>query len=127
MLVRPQHNYIAVSQHTDVVTGQAIAKSHWAPWRRARLAAGWKLDLVRVEPTTKLASQVFNVSVPLVNAAIKELEPAVTNGRSKANGTPATTVELLEHHWQQSSDAERYAFVRGRLAELWDRIDRLTR
>jgi hypothetical protein len=122
MLVRPQHNYIAVSQHTDVVTGQAIAKSHWAPWRRARLAAGWKLDLVRVEPTTKLASEDFNVSVPLVNAAIKVLEPAVTNGRSKANGTPA-----IDGIWADMSDDERNRFVRGRLVELWDRIDRLTR
>jgi hypothetical protein len=119
MLVRTQHTF-EVSR--DVVTGQAIAKSHWAPWRRARPAAGWKLDLLRVEPTTKLASQVFNVSVPLLNAAIKALEPAVTNGHSKANGTPA-----IDSIWAGMSDDERNRFVLGRLAELYDRFDHLTR
>jgi hypothetical protein len=62
----------------SVVTGQTIAKSAWGPRYRARLAAEWKLGLVKVDPTTQLAARVFGVSVPLVMDAIKDLEAAAT-------------------------------------------------
>ena len=40
------------------------------PRERANLAARWRLGSVVVEPTTELAARVFDVSKPLVDAAI---------------------------------------------------------
>jgi hypothetical protein len=61
-----------------VVTGQSIAKSDWAPRHRAHLAAKWRTGRIKVDPTVKLAASVFGVSVPLVMAAIADLESAAT-------------------------------------------------
>jgi hypothetical protein len=116
MLVRSQHTF-PVSQH--IIDGQAIAKTHWSPRQRARRAAEWKLDLIQVRPTTKLSAEVFSVSVPLVVDAIKDLESTVTIGE--------LAHRWFDGIWAGMSDDERNRFVRGRLVELWDRIDRLTR
>jgi len=65
---------------TPTISGQTIAKTKsWDPRERAHRAARWKLGLAQVEPTVKLAATVFGVSVPLVNEAIKELEPVALN------------------------------------------------
>jgi hypothetical protein len=87
MLGRPQHYVPALTQ--DMVTGQAIAKSHWTPRERAHLAAGWKSGILNIAPTTKMAATTFGVSVPLVDAAIKELEPAIPKRKNGASAVAA--------------------------------------
>ena len=115
-----QTSTIKLPQHVDVVTGQQIARSHWDQRYRVRLAAGWRLSLVRVEPpTTKMAAEVFGVSAPEVAAAIEELAPAVTERKANGNSVPA--LDLLLHHWRRASSEERAAFGRAvGVSVLWD-------
>jgi hypothetical protein len=69
---------IARTTEQPVITGQSIAKSAWGPRLRARRAAEWRLGLITVDPTIRLAADVFGVSVPLVVDAIKEIETTTT-------------------------------------------------
>jgi hypothetical protein len=99
----------------STISGQTIAKSDWEPRVRADLAARWKLGLIEVEPTTKLAATVFGVSVPLVNEAIEDLE---------AHGV--TAIPSIDSTWASMSDGERDAFVDRHMLSIWDSIERVT-
>jgi hypothetical protein len=74
------------------ITGQAIAKCHWSARKRARLAAKWLAGLVVIEPTTKLAAKVFDVSPQLIKQELAWIDAlpqdAATN--SLPNGTTVT-------------------------------------
>jgi hypothetical protein len=99
------------------LTAQNIAKGHRSPGLRAGLAAQWVKGLLDIEQRTPtLAATVFGCSHGSVHIAL-----------TKSPDVSVSAAELLVHHWRRASEAERDAFVRGRLAELWDRIDRLTR
>ena len=117
MLVRPQH--CPVSRNT--IGGQAIAKSQLAPRLRAYYAARWKLGVLDVEPTTKLAASAFRVSGPLVDAAIADLEPAVAERKNDA------PVAMITELWAHLTETERDLFVRSNLLPVWDSVDRVTR
>jgi hypothetical protein len=70
----------------STISGQTIAKSKWNVQARALLAAKWRLDQVSIKPpTTKMAADVFRVSVQPVNAAIAEI------------GTDANEQDLRRH------------------------------
>jgi hypothetical protein len=93
--------------------GQTIAKTRsWGPRDRAVFAAKWRLGLIQVEPTVKLAALTYGVSVPLVREEIKILKTrtARANNRVKANGD-----EALD------------AYVRDNLLKIWDAVERVTR
>jgi hypothetical protein len=106
-----------------VLTGQTIAKSNWSPRERAYQAARWKLGLLDIEPITRMAASVFRVSTPLIDDAVKRLEPAITARKANGNGIPRT----IDVMWNALPEDEQTAFVRAHLAQLWDRIDLITR
>jgi hypothetical protein len=95
----------------EVVTGQTIAKRQWHPRTRAHYAAKWRLGLIRVAPTVKLAAEVFGVSVSLTMKEVEYLQahPPKSNG----NGISIDRVKLD-------------AFVRENLLEVWAAIERVT-
>jgi hypothetical protein len=100
-----------------IVTAQNIAKAERSDGMRAGLAVQWIKNLLAIDQRTgSMAAAIFDCCPSSISRALAESQEA-----------PATAVELLMHQWQQTSDAERDVFVRGRLVELWDRIDRLTR
>ena len=103
-----------------VISGQAIAKSKWYPRERARFAARWKLGAVQVDPTIKLAADVFNVSVPYVVEAIGDLKA------STPDGTVDHPTTLLDSIWDDLCGFERDAFVSRHLIEVWDAVERTT-
>jgi hypothetical protein len=94
------------------VTGQSIAKAHWSPRKRARLAAKWRSGLIDVKATTKLAAEVFGVSLPLV---LEEI--------AKVNGAKLAAPESLAEQFSRATPAEwlECARVVGP-AVVWDRM-----
>ena len=111
------HRLPAAHQATPkvrIISGQATAKSKWEPRERAGYAARWKLGEVQVDPTLRLAATVFDVSIPLIVEAIDDLKAA------------APTTPTINSIWATLSGAERDAFVRRRLLEVWDAVDRTT-
>jgi hypothetical protein len=98
------------------IRGQAIAKTkRWDPRMRARLAAKWKLGLAQIEPTTKLAAEVFGVSVPLVMEETASLEARLAK-RAKVNGGGnGMSADQLD------------SFVRANLLAIWNSFERVTR
>jgi hypothetical protein len=101
-----------------VLTGQVVAKNHLTPRARARQAAGWILGLISLQrPTVPHGAAVFHVCEELIRQELRNL-------RASAGSAPTT---VLEAGWLASTAFERDRFVRGRLAELWDEIDRITR
>jgi hypothetical protein len=94
----------------ETITGQAIAKTRrWSQRARANFAARWKLGLINVAPSTKLAAETFGVSVRLVMEEIAYLEAHPP----KSNGTGSERDKLD-------------AFVRENLLEVWAAIERVT-
>ena len=91
------------------ITGQAIAKTkRWNPRMRARLAAKWRLKIAQVEPTTKLAAEVFGVSVPLVMEETASLKARLAK-RAKVNGdSNEMSPDILD------------AWVRDHLIAVWE-------
>jgi hypothetical protein len=99
------------------VTGQAIAKSHWSPRRRAFLAAKWHSGQVTIEPTVKLAAEVFGVSVLLVNAAIADAE------YKRWLSEQDSPSESLTEHLKRSTPDEWLEAARAiGPAAIWDRM-----
>jgi hypothetical protein len=109
-----------VATSTCTVSGQTIAKSDCGPRRRADLAARWRLGLIEIEPTIKLAATVFGVSLPLVNEAIGNIEASGT----ELNGTAA--IPPIDPIWASMSNEERDAFVDRHMPTIWDAIERVT-
>lgn len=109
------YSAVPVAPSTRTIHGQAIAKSAWGPHMRADLAPKWKLGLVQVDPTVKLAATVFAVSVPLVDQAIADL---------KVHGVTATPP--IDSIWSDLTDGERDAFVRRHLLQVWVVVNRVT-
>ena len=100
-----------------IISGQAIARSKWEPRERAWYAAKWKLGKVRVDPTLKLAADVFGVSLPYVVEAVDALKA------QPGNVAPTMPINSI---WANSSAAERDAFVRSHLIEVWDTVEYVT-
>jgi hypothetical protein len=97
---------------SERVTGQAIAKSHWSPRKRARYAAKWRSGLIDVKPTTKLAAEVFGVSIPLV---LEEI--------AKVNGAKLATSESLAEQFSRATPAEWLECARAvGPAVVWDQM-----
>jgi hypothetical protein len=82
------------------------------------LAAKWLAGLVEIKPTTKLAAEVFDVSIPLIMRELAKVEAAPKNGAINST-TNATTISL--------SDEERAAVARtlGE-TELWHLLELAT-
>jgi hypothetical protein len=102
------------------ITGQSIAKADRGPRARAYLAAGWRLGTVKVEPSIKLAAEVFGCSEQLVRKAVADqqedaLDDAVT-----------TALDPVDSWWSGLSSADRDSFVRAHLLSIWDAIERVT-
>jgi hypothetical protein len=86
----------ASSVSVRTISGQSIArKKRWDPRERARLAAQWVAGTLNVEPSVKLAAEVFHVSEQLVRQAIAEVQRAVDNG-AVLNGTPVIPPNPIE-------------------------------
>jgi hypothetical protein len=101
------------------ISGQTIAKSKWNAQTRARLAAQRRLGWASVEPTTKLAGGVFNVSIPLVNAAIAEIGPASADAEYES----CFRAESLAAHFLRSTPAELLEAARAvGPAVVWDKM-----
>jgi hypothetical protein len=102
-----------------VITGQSIAKrKKWSKREQAHSAALWRLSHINVVPTTKLAAEVFGVSVPLVNDVLGILRghaPKPKASRSNGNG-----------HDKKMSQAEVDAFVLEHQNEVWAAFVRIT-
>jgi hypothetical protein len=91
--------------------GQTVAKTRkWGPRDRAIFAAKWRLGLIRVEPTTKLAARTYGVSVPLVRQEIKILKARM----AKTNKVKANGIGALD------------AYVASNLHEVWCALERVT-
>jgi hypothetical protein len=70
-----------------VVSGRSIAQTtRWDARGRARGAAMWLAGLISVTPTAKLAAQTFGVSMPLVVAAVADLEAELNGAKSNSRG-----------------------------------------
>jgi hypothetical protein len=90
------------------ISGHTIAKSRWSPQQRAQIAAQWRRGQVQIAPTTRLAADVFGVSVQLVNAAI-----------AKTTAAPSLTTQTIS-----IPESERAAVARA-LGEdqLWKLLE----
>jgi hypothetical protein len=111
-----------------VLTGQTIAKTpRRTPHERARLAAEWKVGTLKIEPTVKLASEVFGVSEQLVRQAIAEVQHCAVQNGAVLNGTPVMPPNPIESAWWIGlSESERDAFVAAHLDSIWRSFERLT-
>jgi hypothetical protein len=119
------------------ITGQSIAKTQWSPRARAYLAAGWKVGTVKVEPSIKLAAEVFHVSEQLVRQAVAVVSEDAWLEREDAqvlatpdvlNGTPVMPPNPVESLWWTGlSQAEQDDFVRAHFDSVWSSVDRITR
>jgi hypothetical protein len=102
------------------ITGQSIAKSEWGPRKRAHHAAQWKLGTVKVEPSIKLAAEVFRCSEQLVRKAVAyQQEDAWLDDEM-------TTPLDPNSWWTGLNSADRDNFVRAHLLSIWDAIERVT-
>jgi hypothetical protein len=96
------------------ITGKALTMGSWTKHQLAYLAAHWLTGALILKPSLALASRTFYVSVPMIKAAIRELE-AMTVAQHP-----------IETMWANMSDAERDHFVDDHLGDLWVRFDRIT-
>jgi hypothetical protein len=103
------------------ITGRSIAKAGWGPRARARLAGEWKFGTVKVEPSIKLAAEVFGCSEQLVRQAVAELQHGAFR-----DGIEAAPLNLIESCWAGLNESARDEFVRRHLRSVWDAIDRVT-
>jgi hypothetical protein len=99
-----------------VVSGQRIAKASasYLPWQRAEDAIRWMRGEVAVNPTAKLAAEVFGVSVPTVTAARKRLDHR--DRAKRFNGGVSTL----------SDDAIERIVVEVGVDRVWRAVDKLT-
>jgi hypothetical protein len=130
-----------------VVGGKTIAQTtKWDARGRARGAAMWLLGVISVEPTAKMAAQVFGVSMPLVKEAVVALEAELkvkSNGHGRGNGSNgngAVTYHYengnsgaeaerqldLDDLWSTTDPADRELFVRRNLTTVWGVIESVT-
>jgi hypothetical protein len=97
----------------QALSGQCIAKSRRGPRELAVLAVLWlRGGLTITRPTVKMASAVFGVSIPL----IREMA-----GEMAIHGT--TPRESIDAYWTSMTLAERAAFFRGRVDEVWQALE----
>jgi hypothetical protein len=112
------------------LSGNSISKAKsWTARQRARFAAEWLAGVVQVEPTLKMAAEIFGASIPYVNEALADLKAYaeyVGNGcLINGNGT-ATPVSAIDAAWLSMDTDEREAFARRHLISLWDAIEVVT-
>ena len=89
------------------------------PAARAKgyLAAHWVLgSMTIVNPTIRLASYIFNVSIPTIRTAVAELKVTTDDSEPTALG----------RIWSSMTPAERSAFARDDLSELRAAFERAT-
>jgi hypothetical protein len=112
-----------------ILTGQTIAKTpRRTPHERARLAAEWKVGTLKIEPTVKLAAEVFRVSEQLVRQAIAKVQHCAVQNGAVLNGTPVMPVNPVESCWWVGlSEPERDDFVQAHFDSVWASVERLTR
>ena len=82
------------------ITGKALTMGRWTKQQRARMAAHWLLGALIFKPSLVIAAVVFGVSVPLIKAAVRELEATtIARRRSGRCGptrrTPSATTSLI--------------------------------
>jgi hypothetical protein len=77
---------------------------------------GW----LTLEPTLALAARSFGVSVPLIRAAVAELEA------SAPAPAPSADDPDLAYAWALATAEERAAFVRANLLQVWDTLEAVT-
>lgn len=110
------------------ITGQSIAKARkWNARTRAFWAAGWVLGLTSIKPTTKLAAEVFRVSVPYVNDAIAELGTDADyerwlNGQGSERLNGQDSESLAEHLLRSTPEEMIEAGRKVGPAVIWDRM-----
>lgn len=102
----------------QTISGQFLAKTELDPQCRASFAAAWVAGLVNIQPpTVVLASKVFGVSVPLVQAHLKNL--------CQRYGNPEPLPAQLDHAWRHCTWVQQCDFVRTHERELWFALDTL--
>jgi hypothetical protein len=100
---------------TSIIRAVSIAHSNWSTDKRARLAADWITGKVLIDPTVKLAAEVFEVSRPLI---VTNLEQRTAQPQSRALG-------LLAYGWQASSPQERARFCAFFEHTVWRALERV--
>jgi hypothetical protein len=113
MLDKSSYTEVLVAPQFRVIGGQSLAKTRRTPRQSAELAADWYLGFLQVEPTIKMTSSVCGCSVQLTHEAIAD-----------RNGLKAPAP--IDMVWFRMSAAERIAFVRGRLTQIWDIVETIT-
>jgi hypothetical protein len=93
------------------LTAKNIGMAQRSPYDRALLAASWLAGRLIIEPpTAALAAKIFGVSQATVHRAAADL-----------NAAPASTDDLLVHHWLNASPIERARFgLEIGCGEIWD-------
>ena len=102
-----------------IIRAVSIARrrsADYAPWERGRDAAAWLDGRAIVQPTMTLATTVFNVSRPLIEAARKD------------RGVVPVPFALgcLAFGWANASPAERVEFVRTVEETVWTALQHVT-
>jgi ABC-type lipopolysaccharide export system ATPase subunit len=92
-----------------------VAKARHLPTRaRADLAARWLTETMSVKRTWSVAEHIFRVHAPTIKTALDRLE--------------ATTVAEppINHVWAAAKPADKVAFVKTNLPEIWRLVDQVT-
>lgn len=99
-----------------ILSGQSISKSarYRTVRQRARTAASWVVGGTYVRPTTKLAASVFQCSAALVAEEVAKIQN---------KKPPVTPVDSI---WTAMGGAERDAFVRRHLPDIWVAVEHAT-
>jgi hypothetical protein len=105
-------------QAVQIRTGQSISKSarYRTPRQRAREAAEWVTGGKVVQPSTKLAASVFQVSAQLVAEEV-----------IKMGGVEILDIKsLADRLWKTMSQTERADFLETHQTSIWAVLDRIT-
>ena len=109
--VRPAVRPRQVRRHVNTT----IAKARHQPLHvRSDFAAHWLTYTLDLKRTWEVAAFIFRVSPPQISAALARLE--------------ATTVAepAINHTWATTKPADKVAFVKTNLPEIWRLVDQAT-
>jgi hypothetical protein len=85
------------------IGAQNLAKAERSPAERKQLAVQWMLGRLDISGRTgALAGVIFDVS-----------QAAISREMAESTDAPATTTDLLVHHWKNATASERAAFGRA--------------
>jgi hypothetical protein len=100
----------------QIVKAVSLAHRKAGKFEAARGAAAWVDGRALLDPTIELASEVFDVSYPLI-----------ADARVQLGLRPfSRPLGLLALGWSKASPAEKDAFTRANLTAIWVAIERVT-